>query len=44
MDSKPKVWHCNPLQIPMVPGHEPYIGFDYQIRWRKVLVPQRLYD
>ena len=40
---KPKVWYCNPLQTPMVPATEPYIGFDNQIHWKRILVPKRLF-
>lgn len=37
-------WHCNPLQTPMVPRNSPYIGFDNQIHWTKVLVPKIIYS
>lgn len=37
-------WYCNPLQTPMVPGTKPYIGFDNQIHWVRVLVPKVIYS
>jgi len=33
-------WHCNPLHTPMVLRNTPYIGFDNQIHWKRILVPK----